>query len=96
MVAELKTDVKELKDTIRQLEKTLIEVTANQNFFREKITEHYEQQSRLYEKMINKFNAVDKEVQRMDKKISYAAGIIITVTTVMGMISSKVLAKIGL
>jgi len=92
---ELKVTVKDLAQQTQELRSAMLEVTINQKFFREQMLEHYSKQDKIFDKLAQRFQDMDRDIRHMDKKINYAAGIVAVVVGAIAFFSDFITKKLG-
>ena len=89
-------ELKKLEDLVTEIRICMAKMEANQKSFADALSVFREERLKTYELMSKKIDQLESDVQSLDRKITYAAGIVAAVSAGLSLIASSLLRKIGL
>lgn len=93
---DFRKELAEVKDVLTQIRICMAKLEASQNSFKEALALFREERLKTYDIMTHKIEEVEKEVQRLDKKMTYASGIVAAVATFLSVTIGTITKKLGL
>lgn len=85
----------ELRELLTQIRISVARLEATQESFKKSIEDFREERKKTYDKMTNKIEDMDGEIKKLDKKITYASGVVGAIAAFFSAISSTILNKLG-
>lgn len=86
----------ELKELLTQVRICLAKMEAQQNTFKNSLDVFREERLKTYDIMTEKIKEIEKDVQKLDKKLTYASGFVTAAATFLSFIISAVTKKLGI
>jgi chromosome segregation ATPase len=95
-LTEVRSQLNDIKELITQLRICIAKMDANQQSFKDSLNVFREERLKTYDIMTKKIEEVEADVHKLDKKITYAAGIGTAAATFLSYAMSTVTKKMGL
>ena len=93
---EIKELLTQLRICVARLEAGQSSLKESQSSFRDALNIFREERLKTYDIMTRKIEEVEQEVHKVDKKMTYATGIVTAAATFISVIISAVSKKLGL
>lgn len=95
-IEDYRKEIAELKELMTQIRICIAKLDANQSSFKDSLNTFRDERLKTYDLMTTKIEEVEKDVHSLDKKITYAAGIVTAAATFFSFVISSLSKKLGL
>lgn len=96
MMDELRKEVGELKELMTQIRICIAKFESNQAGFKDSLSVFREERLKTYDIMTKKIEEVETDVHKLDKKLTYASGIVTAAATFLSFVAATISKKLGL
>ncbi len=90
------TDLKKLEELVTEIRICMAKMETNQKSFGDALSDFREERLKTYDIMTKKIETLEEDVKGLDKKITYAAGVIAAVSAGLSLLAVNILKKLGL